>query len=88
MTQKSEPVAGFGRKVPQRYFRDDLDDLSEVAAESELNSQIVRLLALHSSLKVQFRNQDLASLDNSTKKRLLADMYAVLGVRPLRKNQR
>lgn len=62
-------------------------DLSAVVAVSDLDLHIVRLLALHPTLKVRFRNQDLASLDDLTKQTLLQDMNHVLGVRPLRKRK-
>ena len=75
------PVGG---KPPRNHLRKDLDNLSSVVAHSELDLHIVRLLALHPSLKVRFRNHDLASLDDATKRALLDDMNDVLGVRPLK----
>jgi len=78
------PVIG---KAPKKYLRKDLDDLSAVVAESDLDLHIVRLLNLHPALKVRFRNHDLAALDDATKQLLLKDMDHVLGVRPLRKSK-
>ena len=75
------------RPPRRRQMRNDLDDLSAVVATSDLDLHIVRLLALHPTLKVRFRNQDLASLDDLTKQTLLQDMNHVLGVRPLRKRK-
>ncbi len=79
-------VGGMG--APKKYVRDDLDDLSEVVVKSDLDLHIVRLLALHPELKVRFRNQDLASLDDATKRVLLSDMNQVLGLRPLKERRR
>lgn len=77
----------FARPLRKTHIRNDLDDLSTVVATSDLDLHIVRLLALHPTLKVRFRNQDLASLDDATKQTLLQDMNHVLGIRPLRKRQ-
>jgi hypothetical protein len=43
---------------------------------------------LNPELRVKFRNQDLASLDDPTKEALLEDMNKVLGIKPLRKTKR
>lgn len=77
----------IGRPPRKTQVRSDLDDLRAVVAKSDLDLHIVRLLALHPTLKVRFRNQDLASLDDATKQTLLNDMNRVLGVRPLRKRK-
>lgn len=82
---KKQTASTFGLPLPDRFARTDMDDLSTVVAKSELDLHIVRLLGAHPALKVRFRNQDLASLDDSTKRTLLNDMKAVLGVKPLRK---
>lgn len=79
-----EPSA-VGRPPKRSQIRDDLCDLSKVDAKSPIDLQIVRLLALHPSLKVRFRNQDIASLDEATKQFLLEDINLVLGIQPLRK---
>lgn len=85
MTKKQSSASTFGHPLPDRFKRKDLDDLSDVVVKSDLDLHIVRLLAAHPALKVRFRNQDLASLDDATKTVLLSDMNAVLGVKPLRK---
>ena len=87
MTKKLGFAPSVGHKLPTKYVRDDLDDISRIAVKSDLDLHIVRLLALHPALKMRFRNQDLASLDDGTKQRLLDDMNTVLGVRPLRKRK-
>lgn len=74
-----------GRPPKAAQLRSDLDDLDAVVATSKLDLHIVRLLALHPTLKVRFRNQDLTALDDATKQTLLDDLNQVLGVRPLRK---
>ena len=71
-----------GRPPKTSQLRSDLD---AVIATSKLDLHIVRLLALHPTLKVRFRNQDLTALDDATKQALLDDLNQVLGVRPLRK---
>lgn len=76
-----------GRPARKGQLRSDLDDLSGVSATSDLDLHIIRLLALHSTLKVRFRNQDLAALNDATKQTLLDDMNQVLGIRPLRKRK-
>lgn len=88
MTKKTnfEPAA-VGRPPKPEQIRADLDDLSSVFAESELDIHIVRLLALHPNLKVKFRNQDLASLDDATKQTLLSDINDVLGIKSLKKRK-
>jgi len=77
------PVTG-GVDLPKARFRDDMDHLRDLVVDSDLDRHIVQLLALHPQLRVRFRSQDLASLDATTKKDLLADMNDVLGIRPLR----
>ena len=79
------PVTG-GIDLPKSRFRDDMNCLCDLVVDSDLDRHIVQLLALHPKLRIRFRNQDLAALDTSTKKALLADMNDLLGVRPLRKS--
>jgi hypothetical protein len=79
------PVTG-GFDLPASRIRDDMDSLRNLAVDSDLDRRIVQLLALHPQLQVRFRNQDLRSLDDPTKKALLKDMNDVLGIRPLRKS--
>jgi hypothetical protein len=83
MADDYAPVTG-GVDRPKNRVRDDMDHLRDLVVDSDLDKHIVRLLALHPKLRVRFRNQDLASLDVPTKQALLADMNAVLGIRPLR----
>ena len=88
MNHKADFAPTAVAKPPRKsQIRGDLDDLSAVVATSDLDLHILRLLALHPKLKVRFRNQNLASLDASTKQTLLDDMNQVLGVRPLRKRK-
>ena len=77
------PVTG-GADLADKYLRDDMDTLRDLKAHSDLDRHIVRLLSLHKKLRVQFRNQDLASLDDSTKRALVQDMNDLLGIKPLR----
>ena len=67
-----------------RYLRTDIDDLSNVKADSDLDLHIVRLLGLHPALKLKFRNQDLTLLDVDAKQTLLDDMNDILGLSPLK----
>ncbi|MEI8021456.1 MAG: hypothetical protein WCH39_24820 [Schlesneria sp.] len=83
--KKDFAPSAVGRPPRKSQIRCDLDDLSTVVATSELDLHIVRLLAMHPTLKVRFRNQDLAALDDMTKQTLLNDMNHVLGVRSLHK---
>ena len=87
MTKKLDAAPTILGRPPKDNLRKDLDDLSMVNATSDLDLHIVRLLALHPSLKVRFRNHDIASLDDATKQVLLNDMNHVLGVRPLKKRK-
>jgi hypothetical protein len=87
MKQNSNPPDAFGRELPLEFVRTDLDDLSTAETDSELDLHIARLLALHPSLPERFRVQHVASLDDSAKKHLLAEINAVLGVIPLAKGE-
>jgi len=88
MNRKTDFAAtAFARPLRKTHIRNDLDDLRAVVATSDLDLHIVRLLALHPTLKVGFRNQDLASLDDATKQMLLHEMNQVIGVRPRRKRK-
>jgi hypothetical protein len=79
-------VTGTGNVA--KYLRDDLDDLRNLKTDSDLDRHIVQLLALHPTLRVQFRNQDLTALDDDTKHTLLQDMNHVLGIKPLKSSPR
>lgn len=85
MTRKAGFAPSVGSKPSPKNVRHNLDDLSTVAVESDLDLHIVRLLALHPALKIRFRNHDLTALNVATKRALLNDMNDVLGVRPLKK---
>lgn len=74
------PVTG-GDDLSDRYIRQDLDTLRDVQVDSDLDRHILRLLHLHPTLKVKFRNQDLSNLDDATKQLLIQDMNDVLGIR-------
>jgi len=77
------PVSG-GVDLADDYVRDDVDALRDVKVHSDLDRHIVQLLSLHKNLRVRFRNQDLASLDDATKRDLLIDMNDLLGIKPLK----
>jgi len=77
------PVTG-GVDLADDYIRDDVDALRDVKVNSDLDRHIVQLLSLHKQLRVRFRNQDLASLDDSTKRDLLTDMNDLLGIKPFK----
>jgi hypothetical protein len=83
-TTDDVPPTG-GHILPDKYVRKDVTGLENVTVVSDLDRHIVRLLALHPELRVKFRNQDLASLDNATKQSLLEDMNKVLGIKSPRK---
>ncbi len=72
-----------GRKLSEKYIREDVIEPNSSAPTSELDRKISRLMTLHPEL-VRFRNNSLSGLDEPTKKALLEDMYDVLGVTPLR----
>ena len=77
------PVTG-GVDLADDYVRDDIDALRDVKVSSDLDRHIVQLLSLHKKLRVRFRNQDLASLDDATKRDLLTDMNDLLGIKPFK----
>ena len=58
------PVTG-GVDLPKSRFRDDMDQLSRRGRRFRSRRHIVQLLALHPKLRVRFRNQDLAALDDA-----------------------
>jgi len=77
------PVTG-GVSLPGIYIRDGLDSLRDLKVESELDLHLVRLLKLHPDVQVGFRNQDLASLDDDTKRAFVQDLNDLLGIKQLR----
>jgi hypothetical protein len=81
------PVTG-GVDLADKYLRDDLDTLRDLKTHSDLDRHLVQLLSLHKDLRLQFRSQDLASLDDATKQALLKDMNDLLGIKPRRAKKR
>ena len=77
------PVTG-GVDIADDYIRDDVDAMRDVKVTSDLDRHIVQLLSLHKKLRVRFRNQDLSSLSDATKRDLLTDMNDLLGIKPLK----
>ncbi len=77
------PVTG-GTVLEDIFVRSDLDSLRDLKVESELDLHLVRLLKLHPDIKVGFRNQDLATLDDATKRAFVQDLNDLLGIKPLR----
>jgi len=70
------------------YVRDDAASLLDLKVTSDLDRHIVRLLSLHKTLRMRFRNQDLACLDDATKLALLDDMNDLLGIQTLRSGKK
>lgn len=81
------PVTG-GADLPDDYIRSDLESLSDLKVESELDMHLVRLLKLHPDVQVAFRNQDLATLDDATKRAFVQDLNDLLGIKPLRSRRK
>ncbi|PHS06081.1 MAG: hypothetical protein COA78_14700 [Blastopirellula sp.] len=85
MTWKDDdfvPVTG-GNELASDQIRDDVA-LHDVKATSDLDRHIIRLLSLHKQVGIQFRNQDLTSLDDTTKRALLDDINELLGIQPMK----
>lgn len=70
-----------------RHLRRDLDDLSGIIIDSDLDLHLARLLALHPELEVRFHKNALAALDETTKRILLNDINEVLGILPLKRRE-
>ena len=90
MRHKSDdfvPVTG-GAELADIYVRSDLDSVRGYEVESELDLHLVRLLKLHPDVKVGFRNQNLASLDDATKRACVEDLNELLGIKPLRSHRK
>ena len=81
------PVTG-GCDLADVYVRDDSVLLRDLKVTSELDRHIVRLLSLHKSLRMRFRNQDLACLDDATKLALLDDINDLLGIKTFRSSKK
>jgi hypothetical protein len=85
MTAKHDdfvPVTG-GVSLADVYVRHGLELSPELKVRSELDLHLVRLSKLHPDVRVAFRNQDLATLDDGTKKGFVQDLNDLLGIKPL-----
>ncbi len=74
-----------GSDLHSKYLRSGTCALQDLRVSTEIDRHLVRLLTLHSDLKVAFRCQDLASLDDITKQDLLHDINDLLGIKSFRK---
>ena len=54
------------------------------APDDDIGQQIFWLLSLHPDINLQFRDWDLAEMDDATKQTLLTDTQSVLGIHPLK----
>ncbi len=83
--QKPELFDGFagGGALSTDAIRSDVVAPQDLVVTSELDKQLARLLLLHPDLKVRFRSNNLASLDENTKHQLLEDLRELLGIIPL-----
>lgn len=77
------PVTG-GVPLPDDCVKSDLDSLNDLEGQSDLDMHLVRLLKLHPDIDVAFRNQDLTTLDDATKRAFVEDLNELLGIRSLR----
>ena len=82
----SEIFDGYAGRggIPESRVREDVVEPENLIIKSETDKKMARLLALHPTLRVRFRNNDLSTLDDQTKEALLQDMYDILGVTPLK----
>ena len=78
------PVTGGG-KLHGSYLRSDTCALQDLKVASDTDRHLVRLLTLHPDMQVKFRCQDLALLDDNTKRDLLKDINRLLGIKSFRK---
>ena len=74
------PVTG-GCGLHSEYLRSGTSALQDLKVTTDIDRHVVRILTLHPDLKVAFRCQDLASLDDSTKRDLLCDINDLLGIK-------
>ncbi len=74
------PVTG-GSDLHRSYLRSGTCALQDLKATTDIDRHLVRLLTLHPDLQVAFRCQDLATLDDSTKRELLHDINDLLGIK-------
>ena len=61
-----DPVIG-GVKLASSQIRKDSAAVGSLIVHDDLDRHIVRLLELHPSIRIRFRNRDLQSLDTPTK---------------------
>jgi hypothetical protein len=74
--------AGSG-SVPKKFKRTLSTKDLIVSSSSELDAQILRLLALHPEVALEFRSpSELSTMDEKTKKLLLQDIQSILGIDP------
>ena len=79
-------IAGGGHLSGQSV-REGVFEPKDLISSSPLDKKMARLLALHPELRIRFRNNDLSSLDDKTKRALLRDMQDILGITPLSNGQ-
>ena len=68
-----------GGELPTDAVRADLV-APKLVARTYLDKQLVRLMTLNPHLKLRFRNDNLANLDEATKRQILEDMRYALGI--------
>ena len=73
-----------GVDLSTKNTRKDISIPKDLIVSSALDRRMAQLLTLHPELQVKFRNNNLSSLDDETKKALLQDMQDILGITPLR----
>ena len=79
--QKDEIFDGIvgGGELPAHATRSDLVE-PQLVAKTYLDKQLIRLQILNPDLKVPFRNDNLANMDEATKRQILEDMRYALGI--------
>ena len=78
------PVTG-GSDLHSNCLRSGTCALQDLKVTTYIDRHLVRLLTLQPDLQVEFRCQDLGSLDESTKRGLLHDINDLLGIKSFRK---
>lgn len=73
-----------GREIPRSFIREDVVESNHLIVSSALDKRMARFIIIHPKLKIRFRNNNLASLSDTTKEALLKDIQYVLGIIPLR----
>lgn len=75
-----------GGVAPPPDFLDDTD-FNDPAPVDALGRMAYWLLKIHKgAVSLKFRNSDLASMDDDTKRLLIADIQKAIGVKPLKSN--